>query len=513
MQRNASPRLAPLLALLLCGLAVGPSAAQAPAALFAASPPGAPPLAAMQSALPPGTVRANQVLLRRSVLGALTPGQEHRISLPLFADRVPVARLFERHAYGATGFVWVGELEGVPHSEVYVSVSGDDVYVKVRAPGRKSAEVSPLGGEIYRVIETDHPEQPFEEEEALDAAATFGSGGSGGGGGDGVDASASETHIDVVIFYTDDARAAAGGTGAIVATAQAAVSQANTGHANSGTQARLRLVHTQEVAYAEGGNITNDLNALASTTDGIMDQVHAVRDQYGADLVHLFTESTSASGSTIGLARTSGDFAVTKRSRALDLTFEHEVGHNLGMCHQLGASASSWCTTPGYTGNAWEAIAQWVDPIFGFVICSGRAVTVMWNTAGSDNINWWSDPGNTITFSPPLACADGGNIVRPLGTSTSNNTGQIRVRRSLYADNRQAEFYVQAGAGEGNATQSSPENDVGDVFNQWFPLTEVNPGQNAEVYISAGTYPQAVFLNQKADLLRWGSSGSVILGQ
>ena len=46
----------------------------------------------------------------------------------------------------------------------------------------------------------------------------------------------------------------------------------------------------EEVQYTESGNMGTDLSRLTSTFDGIMDEVHVLRDTHGADLVMLITD-------------------------------------------------------------------------------------------------------------------------------------------------------------------------------------------------------------------------------
>jgi hypothetical protein len=56
----------------------------------------------------------------------------------------------------------------------------------------------------------------------------------------------------------------------------------------------FRLVHTTKVTYTESGNFSTDLTRLAGNGDGYMDNVHVLRDQYGADLVGLVIGSPTA---------------------------------------------------------------------------------------------------------------------------------------------------------------------------------------------------------------------------
>ena len=59
--------------------------------------------------------------------------------------------------------------------------------------------------------------------------------------------------------------------------------------------ARLRLVHSTEIAFTETPtNLSGDLSSLRSTTDGKLDNVHALRTQYGADIVTLIGRGYAA---------------------------------------------------------------------------------------------------------------------------------------------------------------------------------------------------------------------------
>ena len=92
--------------------------------------------------------------------------------------------------------------------------------------------------------------------------------------------------IDVAVFYTPGAREAAGGAAAIEAVIDLMVAETNDAYAASGVRQRLALVARSEVPYVEtDGN--QDLRRLEDPSDGHLDEVHAIRDRVGADLVHL----------------------------------------------------------------------------------------------------------------------------------------------------------------------------------------------------------------------------------
>ena len=158
--------------------------------------------------------------------------------------------------------------------------------------------------------------------------------------------SPNDTVLDVAVFYTPRARANAGGTANMEAAIVNAMAMANTTTQASSVAARFRLVYVAETNYVEDGS-TSDLSRFRSTTDGIMDEVHAARTEYGADLMHLITNPASAQYCGVGYLmgslstgfRTSA-FGVTVRTCFSGNTFAHEIGHNIG-CHHDRANAGN----------------------------------------------------------------------------------------------------------------------------------------------------------------------------
>ena len=92
--------------------------------------------------------------------------------------------------------------------------------------------------------------------------------------------------IDVLVAYTRRARVEAGNVGALI---RHVIDQTNRIYANSRIQARVRLAYSYQTEYVEvnGGDISIDWRRLRSTDDHYMEEVHAVREQHGADLVML----------------------------------------------------------------------------------------------------------------------------------------------------------------------------------------------------------------------------------
>src|SRR6266542_2578540 len=155
------------------------------------------------------------------------------------------------------------------------------------------------------------------------------------------------TVVDVMIVYTTAARIGAGGVPAMDTLIDLAVAEANIAYQNSLIPIALNLVFRGEVTYTETGNAATDLTRLQNANDGYMDAVHTWRNQYGADLVCLFTETmTTYAGlgflmSNVSTNFSSYAFSVVRRVYAAGTyTFAHELGHNMGCAHDRQNSNS-----------------------------------------------------------------------------------------------------------------------------------------------------------------------------
>ena len=164
-----------------------------------------------------------------------------------------------------------------------------------------------------------------------------------------------ETVIDVAVFYTPAARLAEGGTAAIAAAIDLMIAETNQAYAESGVLQRVVLVAREEVQYTEyhpfGFGSWRDLDRLANPSDGYMDEVHALRDRVGADLVHLIADrdhrDRGGEWDVCGIAYLPfgsdyGAFGLTHHSCG-GRTFAHELGHNMGLQHdRFVQGAPNW---------------------------------------------------------------------------------------------------------------------------------------------------------------------------
>jgi hypothetical protein len=122
-----------------------------------------------------------------------------------------------------------------------------------------------------------------------------------------------------------------------------ALEETNQSYINSNVTQRLRLVHMEEVSYTETGVSMTDRDALKSTSDGILDNAHTLRNSHGADLVILLVESLENCGrafimSTVATTFETSAFAVVTRSCATgNFSFGHELAHIMGARHDWGS--------------------------------------------------------------------------------------------------------------------------------------------------------------------------------
>ncbi|MCB0332391.1 MAG: hypothetical protein KDD55_02760 [Bdellovibrionales bacterium] len=169
--------------------------------------------------------------------------------------------------------------------------------------------------------------------------------------------------IDVLVAYTPSALAAAGSTDAMLAQIDTAISLANTAYENSGIDLQLRLVHAYETEQDESDSFSTDLSDFASDGDGRFDEVHSLRNQYGADMSVLARGPGEYCGigfrpynSTL-LALDTLAFSVVGINCFTYHSLAHELGHNLGAHHNVENAGGTPLYEDGY-GEHWTSLAE-----------------------------------------------------------------------------------------------------------------------------------------------------------
>lgn len=156
------------------------------------------------------------------------------------------------------------------------------------------------------------------------------------------------SRVSVLFLYTEAARTGRGGQAAMDALIDSVIVQANSAYAASDANIRIYEATRALVNYAETSNSSTDLSALRSTTDGILDEAHCLRNAYGADFVSLITNSASSGVCGIGYVMTNvstgfspSAFNVTRASCVSGFTLVHELGHNMGCTHDRANAGSA----------------------------------------------------------------------------------------------------------------------------------------------------------------------------
>ena len=363
------------------------AAAPPPLVVFAAYEAGAsPPALSADGAATLETIRsdpaASGIRIGHSVPAAIAAALDARV-LSIVVPSTPEASASAADAviaftgvdveYNDEDLVSLYAQDDATDSEVALVVQGPDVLGSVRL-GAEVYKVHPLGDGLTAVYHYDtsqlreHPpnwgefmlENESMHRQAPDAPPREDTKPSG---------AAADTGdvIDILVAYTPAARTAAGNIDAFV---QFAIDNTHRIYANSRIGFRLRLVHKYQTSYHEHSDMSTDLRRLTATSDttingerwdpgGDMDEVHGLRDRYGADLVALIvgrnTETACGVGwmpdfgkypdidySFLGMSVTAENCETTTHH-----TFAHELGHNQGANHDPDNTCESPpCTLP-----------------------------------------------------------------------------------------------------------------------------------------------------------------------
>jgi len=238
---------------------------------------------------------------------------------------------------GKGRFTWVGHASDNPENTVVIGVSGDAVAGTFTRHGKLfKLEPRANGDHVLSEVKNTEPAPEHDPIPVADKTSTSPSSTASTGTAAGSEGSV----IDVLVVYTPAVEALYGtqGDDALIILA---VTEANQGYSNSNMATRLNLVGVYRADYIESGDMRTDLIRLRTTNDGFMDEIHAVRNFYGADLVSLIEADGGACGVAYLMNNLSTSFApyafnVVHHSCATGYyTFAHEIGHNQGAAHDL----------------------------------------------------------------------------------------------------------------------------------------------------------------------------------
>ena len=218
----------------------------------------------------------------------------------------------------------------------------------------------------------------------------------------------------MLVVYTTKAKNNASGQAGIEAKITNAVAMANQAYINSKIDMQINLVGMAETNYVETGNMSTSLTDLTGTSDGKMDEVHSLRNQFGADQVALISADANYCGigymmnsSWISSAFASYAFSVVHDDSVYaclsNNTLAHETGHNQGDQHDIensGGSAGAYSYSYGYR------------------LCqAGGFRTVMsYACTGGTRVSYFSNPNVSLTTGEVTGSAAANNALSMTNT-------------------------------------------------------------------------------------------------
>ena len=381
-------------------------------------------------------------------LGSLSLRQAETLEIELFDGKSYAAKLVQTETRAMNDYTWRGKIrEGKFEGDVILTFRGGFVSGLIYAPFNQVYEIVPRGTKQF-LVELNQSLFPecggeIKSEETTVKSNTENNLAS-------ID---SGDRIDVMVVYTTATKNLLGGDAQAQALVQQAIDSANTAYLNSKIRQRLRLVHTQEYLYTESGNSSTDLANLRNNAT-----IQSLRETHKADLVAMVGEVTGVCGVgyLMGSNQASGNpnngFTVTTRSCAVgNLSFAHELGHNMGSQHnpENGSGPTYPFGFGHYVNGVYRTVMSYVDPCPGG--CTRRPyfsnpeVTFMNFPTGIDNardnarsINLTADAISNYRYSGAnlmLTNFNGGeflprNIARNLTWSSENISGNVRIEIS-----------------------------------------------------------------------------------
>lgn len=278
-----------------------------------------------------------------------------------------VTRLTHRLLNPSGSVSWVGKVEGDAKSQVVLVQRDGIVLGSIRSRGQLTMLAYSGTGQTHFLYGVDESSPKYQEmeptsvpaddprwQEARQRAslrqASTGPESALGNQDDG-------SIQDLLVVYTPRAESEVGGTVAMENLIDLGVTETNLSYAFSGVDHRVRLVGAELIDFDEQSGVGCPRDPLQDPNDGVMDEVHPLRDAVAADLVKLIV----ANGGGCGRAFIMNDVSVDFEAFAFcwtnhicvspGYTFQHELGHIQAGRHQrtFEGDDSPFTFNHGYT--------------------------------------------------------------------------------------------------------------------------------------------------------------------
>jgi hypothetical protein len=356
-----------------------------------------------------GTMRSRYVLINQNTLTNHVQRGDADLVLNLFdgVTYTAVNTRIEPRPSGKSGYLWIGTLRDVPYSNVLLVVGEDILDGRILIPGRNYYIAPTATPAIHTVSEINtFMQRPTpDKDDAVVASPEMHFGFDGYEPPRGVRADNGNL-IDVMIVYTPAAVAFVGGVANMEAAIDGTVALANLTYENSEVKFRLRLVHTEQVNYTERPFTGSDLNELTNTGDGYMDNVHALRNIHAADLVTLIAGTSVAERNYCGIAwlptipSASQGFSVVEALCISDITYAHELGHNMGSAHDRANGFSARAPYAYGYQDPRDNPNDWGDFVTVMAYSTGGQCPPSYQPGVCPAIAYWSNPDQTFNGKP-----------------------------------------------------------------------------------------------------------------
>jgi hypothetical protein len=283
-----------------------------------------------------------------------------RVDLELFDDVViPLAgRGAPEPGEGGTA-TWSGD--GPSGSYATLTFDGEQVHGAVAVGGTRY-DIQPVTGRTHLIVEEgrlfpDEVHSPHADDEAGTAPPPPAGQDESSSAATPPPAAVNDHGVPVIrllTWYDTAARNYYGGDAAAQSELAATINEMNAAYERSGIHQLVESAGIEYVAYVGTGQAGTELDRL-TWNDGHLDAVHARRDATEADLVGLVTHLTDGCGIAwlppIPPSNVTAPFGFSVSDRACarsNLTYAHEVAHNMGAGHGGGDGAGTFAYSNGH---------------------------------------------------------------------------------------------------------------------------------------------------------------------